>query len=209
MLAKYVERLAGLRSEHGDGSRTAHLRVDRGRDRGRPQREVRGRRRRPEPRERGRPRHRRPVRHAGGDQLHGHARARPDLPLPDRGALRRARPAPDDRPQRGAARHRLHGVGRGARGRDHGHLRRRPLADDPGRDRPEVDAARPRHARPRLPAARPRRRRPAPRRPDRGVGRPRAPGRPVPRRGRLRDHERGRDDGPRPRPGHRTASATS
>ena len=50
-------------------------------------------------------------------------------------------------------------VGRGSRGRDHGHLRRRPLADDPGRNRPQVDAARPRHARSRLPAPRARRRR--------------------------------------------------
>ena len=60
------------------------------------------------PRERGRSVDRRPVRDARGDQLHGHARARPDLPLPDRGALRRARPAADDRAQRGAARHRVH-----------------------------------------------------------------------------------------------------
>ena len=33
----------------------------------------------------------------GGDQVHGDARPRPGLPLPDRGALRRARPAADDR----------------------------------------------------------------------------------------------------------------
>ena len=38
---------------------------------------------------------RRAVRDARGDQLHGDARARPDLPLPDRGALRRARAAAD------------------------------------------------------------------------------------------------------------------
>ena len=39
---------------------------------------------------------------------------------------RRARPAPDDRPQRGAARHRVHRLGRGARGRDDRHLGGRP-----------------------------------------------------------------------------------
>ena len=62
-----------------------------------------------------------------------------DLPLPDRGARRRARPAPDDRPQRGAARHRVHGLDRGARGRHDRHLRGRPRAHDPGRDRPGLD----------------------------------------------------------------------
>ena len=61
-------------------------------DRGHPPRQVRGRRRRRRPRERGRPDDRGRVRHAGGDQLHGDARARAHLPLPDRGALRRARP---------------------------------------------------------------------------------------------------------------------
>ena len=63
------------------------------------------------------------VRDSRGGQLHGHARARPRLPLPDRGALRRARPAPDDRPERDAVRDRLHRHGRGARGRHDGDLR--------------------------------------------------------------------------------------
>ena len=83
---------------------------------------------------------RRPVRDARGDQLHGDARARADLPLPHRGARRRARPAPDDRPQRGAARHRVHRHDRGARGRHDRHLRRRPQPHDPGRDRRRLDA---------------------------------------------------------------------
>ena len=47
------------------------------------------------------------------------------------------RPAADDRPQRGAVRHRVHGLDRGARGHHDGHLGARPLAHDPGRDRPE------------------------------------------------------------------------
>ena len=82
----------------------------------------------------------------------------------------------------------------------------RPRPHDPGRDRPGLDAARPRPARPRLPAAREAGRRAPARRPDRGRGRPRAPRRAQPRRGRLRDHERGRDDGPRARP-HRVLRA--
>ena len=175
------------------------VRLDRGGDRGHPQREDGGRRRRSRARERGRPRRRRPVRDARGDQLHGDPRARPDLPLPHRRALRAARPAADDAAQRGAPRHRFHRLGRSPRGRDDRHLGRRPLAHDPGGDRPRLDAARPRPARPRLPAARARRRRPRPRGPDGGRGRPRPPRRARPGRRRLRDHERGRDDGPRPR----------
>ena len=84
---------------------------------------------------------RRPVRDARGDQLHGDARPRADLPLPDRGALRRARPAADDRAQRDAVRHRLHRLDRGARGHHDRHLGARPLAHDPGRDRPDAEAA--------------------------------------------------------------------
>ena len=37
-------------------------------------------------------------------------------------------------------------------GRHHRHLGRRPRAHDPGRDRPELEPARPRPARPRVPA---------------------------------------------------------
>ena len=81
--------------------------------------------------------------------------ARPDLPLPDRGALRRARPAPDDRAQRDAVRHRVHDLDRGARGHHDRHLgaptasRTIQVAIDPS-DGPR----RPRPAGPRLPAAR-------------------------------------------------------
>ena len=163
MLAKYVERLLRVASWgnlpvppdplHWSAARTGATRRatilgvsvdvrdhspsrDRGGDRGLPVREVRHRRGRRGPRERGRPHDRRAVRHARGDQLHGDARARPHLPLPDSGALRRARAATDDRAQRDAARNRVHGLDRGARGRLHRHLRRRPRAHDPGRDRP-------------------------------------------------------------------------
>ena len=53
---------------------------DRGGARGRPRRQDGRRLRRRGPRERGRPHAGGPVRHARGDQLHGHARARADLP---------------------------------------------------------------------------------------------------------------------------------
>ena len=98
---------------------------------------------------------------------------------------------------------------RGARGRDDRHLGRRPQPHDPGRDPSGRDAARPRPARPRLPAAREAGRRARAHRPDRGGGRPRAPRRPQPVRRRLRDHERGRDDGPRRPTSSRTASGTA
>ena len=81
-----------------------------------------------------------------------------------------------------------------------GHLRAGPLADDPGRGRPELEARGPRPARPHLPAPRPPRRRAPALRPDRGRGRPRAARRADPGRRRLRDHEGRRDDGPRARP---------
>ncbi len=58
-----------------------------------------------------------------------------------------------------------------------------------------------RQARPCVPAALPRRWSPPARRADRGGRRPRPAGRPERRRGDLRDHERRRDDGPRPGPG--------
>ena len=190
-------------------SRERHdaVRDDRGGDRGDPRGPDGRRRRRSRPRERGRPDDRGAVRDAGGDQLHGDARARAHLPLPHRGACRRARPAPDDRPQRGAARHRVHRQRRGARGRDHRHLGGRPQPHDPGGDPSGFDAARPRAARSRVPAAREAGRRARAHRPDRGGGRPRAPRRPHSGGRRLRDHERRRDDGPgrRPRPVLRAA----
>ena len=77
----------------------------------------------------------------------------------------------------------------------------RPRADDPGRDRSDLDRLRPRPAGPRLPAAGPLRRRPPALRADRGRRRPRAARRARAGRRRLRDHERGRHDGARLRPG--------
>ena len=83
---------ATLVADDPDGAREDEsLCRDRGRDRRHPAGQVRRRRRRRRPRERGRPDDRRAVRNARGDQLHGDARPRADLPLPDRGALRRAR----------------------------------------------------------------------------------------------------------------------
>jgi 3,4-dihydroxy 2-butanone 4-phosphate synthase/GTP cyclohydrolase II len=63
---------------------------------------------------------------ARGDQLHGQACARPDLPGADPRAGRAARPAADGAEQRHPPPDRLHRVDRGARGRDHRHLGRRP-----------------------------------------------------------------------------------
>ena len=102
VLAKYVERCSRRNAARRTDEPREHVRpdvpfaTDRGGDRGHPPGPVRGRRRRRGPRERGRPHDRGAVRDARGGQLHGHARARPDLPLPHGGALRRARPAADD-----------------------------------------------------------------------------------------------------------------
>ena len=79
--------------------------------------------------------------------VHGDARSRAHLPVPDARALRRARAAADDGPQRDAARNGVHGLDRGARGRLDGHLGPRSRADHPGRDRSRLVAARPRPAR--------------------------------------------------------------
>src|SRR5204863_217209 len=84
--------------------------------------------------------------------------------------LRRARPPADDRPQRDPLRHRVHGLGRGARGCDDRDLGPRPVAHDPGRDRPDEGPQRPRPPGPRLSDPGARRRRPSPRRPDRDCG---------------------------------------
>ena len=167
VLAKYVEKLVGV----GDERR---LRADRGGDRGDPRRPHGRRVRRRGPRERGRPHDGGAVRHARGDQLHGHPRPRADLPVADPGALRRARARPDGGQERVAVRDALHGLDRGPRRRHHRHLGRRPRAHDPGRDRPRRAAARPRPAGPRLPAQVQARRRARAHRPDRGGRRPRA-----------------------------------
>ena len=59
---------------------------------------------------------------------------------------------PDGGQERVVVRDAVHGLDRGANGRQHRHLRRRPRAHDPGRDRPEDEPARARAARPRVPA---------------------------------------------------------
>ena len=85
-------------------------------------------------------------------------------------------------------------------GHHHRHLRRRQGPHLPGRrgrgDRPRG----PRHAWPRLPPAGEARRRLAARRPDRGRRGPRQARRPEAGWRDLRDHERGRHDGPGARP---------
>ena len=173
---------------------------NRGGDRGDPQRPDGGRLRRREPRERGRPHARRPVRHPRGDQLHGHPRARADLPGADAGALRRAGARPDGGQERVGVPNQLHGLDRGGGGGDHGDLRPRPRPHDPGRHRPQHEARRDRPAGARVPAQGQGRRRAGASRPDRGGRRSDSPRGPDPVRGDLRDHERGRDDGPGARP---------
>ncbi len=88
-----------------------------------------------------------------------------------------------------------------ARGRYDRDLRPRPRAHDPGRDRSPLEARRPAPAGPHLPAEGEAGRGPGAHRPHRGERRSGAARRPDPGRGDLRDHERGRDDGPRSRPG--------
>ena len=115
----------------------------------------------------------------------------------------------DDRPQRGAARHRVHRLGRGARGR-HDRASPPPTARTRSRSRSTRqatphDLVQPGHVFP-LRAR------------DGGVlrraGQTEAAvdlaraRRADPGRRRLRDHERGRDDGPRRRTSSRTASGT-
>ena len=173
-----------------------HRRGDR-----RPARGPHGHRlRRRGPRERGRPHHGGPVRHRREHQLHGQGRPRPHLPRAHAAALRRARPAADDEPQRGAPADRVHRLRRGARRRDHGHLGGRPGAHHPGRHRPRVRAGGPRAARPRVPAHGPARRRARALRADRGGRRPGQARPPEPVRRHLRDHERRRHHGARARP---------
>ena len=180
----------------------------RGRDRRHPQRPDGRRLRRRESRERGRPHPRGPVRHPRGDQLHGHPRARADLPGADARALRRAGARPDGGQERVGVPHQLHGLDRGSGGGDHRDLRPRPRPHDPGRHRPQHEARRHRPARPRVPAQGQGRRHPGASRSDRGGRRPDPPRRPDPRRRDLRDHERRRDDGPGAATWCPTASAT-
>ena len=153
----------------------------RGHHRGGPQGPDVHPRRRRGPRERGRPGDPGPVGDARGHQLHGQARARPDLPGADARAGRAARPAADGAEQRHPPPDRLHRLDRGARRRHDRHLGRRPRAHGAGGDRPVVRAAGHRHAGPRLPAGRARRRHAGAHRPHRSRRRPRAPGRPQSR----------------------------
>ena len=177
------------------------LRDHRGGDRGHPARPHGGRLRRREPRERGRPDDGGAVRHPRGDQLHGDPRSGPDLPGAHRRALPGARPQPDGGQERGALPDGVHGLGGGPRRSHHRHLGCRSRPHGPGRDRSSFPARGPGPAGPCLPAEGQGRRRPGAHRADRGRGGPGAPRRPDSGRGDLRDHERGRDDGPRARPG--------
>ena len=185
------------------------VRHDRAGDRRDPPGQDGRRVRRRGPRERGRSDAGGAVRHARGDQLHGQGGARADLPVADLRALRRARARPDGGEERVGVRNAVHGLGRGARGRHHGHLRPRSRAHHPGGHRSREPAARPRSAGPRLPPEEPRRRRARAGRADRGRGRSGAPGGPEPGRRDLRGHERRRHDGARPGPGRLLRCATS
>ena len=88
----------------------------------------------------------------GRHQLHGHARARPGVPVADARALPPARPAADGARQHLAAPHQLHRLHRSGRRRHHRHLRLRPRAHHPHRGAPGRAAAGPVAARPHLPA---------------------------------------------------------
>ena len=123
------------------------LRGDRGGRRGDPRRPHARRGGRRGSRERGRPPDGRRQGDARGGQLHGQARARPDLHADDGRAPRSAPDLHDGLGQHGPARHRLHGErGRPAR-RDHGDLGVRsrghhPHPRRPGRAPGRPDAAR-------------------------------------------------------------------
>ena len=171
------------------------VRDDRGGARGDPRGADDRRVRRREPRERGRSDAGGAVRDAGGDQLHGEGGPRADLPVADARALRGAGPGADGGEERIVVRDAVHGVDRGARRRDHGHLRARSRAHDPGGDRPRDQPSRPRPAGAHLSAEVARRGRARAHRADRGGGRPGAPGGAEPRGGDLRGDERRRHDG--------------
>ena len=113
--------------------------------------------------------------------------------------VRRAGPPPDDRAERDAVRHRVHRLDRGSRGRhDRISATTAPIRSRSRSTRPRGRTTS--STRPRLPAARPGGRRPS----ARARPRPRSTSRGLPasaRRGHLRDHERGRDDGARGGPG--------
>ena len=127
-----------------------------------------------------------------------HGRGLICLALTER-AVRQAPPAPADRPEHRAARHRVHRHRRRAPAlrRHHRRQRARPRDDGAGRHRRRRAAAGPAPPRPHQPAARPRRRRARARGADRRLRRPGAPRRHEARRRHLRGHARGRrDDAP-------------
>ena len=125
-------------------------------------------------------------------------------------ALRRARPGPDGGQERVRVRDGVHGVDRGALGRVSTGIsaadraRTIQVAIDPKSSPREL-------VQPgsRVPAQGQGRRRARARRPDRGRGRPGQARGPEPVQRDLRDHERGRDDGPGAGPRRDTASATA
>ena len=105
-------------------------------------------------------------------------------------------------------RHRVHRLGRGARGRLDRHLGRRPRPHDPGGDRPRQPSPATSSSRATCSrCARAPLRRARADGADRGLGRPGPARRAAARRRDLRDHERRRDDGPGARPRRRTAPA--
>ena len=202
IFAKHVERARDYRRHEHERFPDNHaVRDDRAGDRGHPRGQDGRRLRRRGPRERGRPDAGGAVRDSRGDQLHGQGGPRPDLPVADGRALRRAGAGPDGRQERVAVRNAVHGLRRGARGRDHRHLRARPRPHHPGGHRPGEPAVGPRPARPRVPAQEPRGRRARAGGADRGGGRPRAAGRAEPGGCDLRGDERRRHDGARARTG--------
>ena len=183
----------------GDERSGYRIRDDRGCARGHSRGQVRRGRRRGRPRERRRSDDRSAVCDARGDRVHGEGGARAHLPLPDRRALRRVGASSDERPQRDAVRDRVHGVDRGARRDQHGHLGARPRAHDPGCDRPVEGSRGSRRAGARVSAARAAGRRARAHRSDRGSRRPCAARRPELGRRDLRGDEGRRHDGARPR----------
>ena len=160
-------------------------------------------------RERGRP-------HDGGefvtpeaDELHGHARPRADLPVADAASAATSSASTSWRP-RTSRRSRRRSRSRSRRARASRPASRRTTARARSRSRStRRRAARPRPARPHLPAQ------------GRAGGVLERAGQTEaavdlarlaglqPGRRHLRDHERGRHDGPRRRPRRRTASATA
>ena len=176
----------------------ARLRDDRGGDRRRPPGADDPRRRRRGPRERGRPRDGRRPGDAGGHQLHGQARARPDLRAHDRRAPGRAPHQHDGDRQHGPHGDGLHGDrGRQARRHDRD-LGVRPGADGPGARRSGHAPGGPGAARPHPAAPVDARGRAAAGGPHRG-GRGSRPVRRLLAGGRdLRDHGRAGGDGAPP-----------